>query len=624
MRRILFLILMGMTYFPLMGQVVQDTTSQKVKIDHADLFEYINEPGKQIQKMTGHVALSQDSVYMYCDTATIENRDDVFALGQVIIQQGDSINVFSDSLFYNAISQKADLYGEVILNTGEKSLFTDYLQYDLSTKLGTYTQGALLTDGETQLRSKRGYYYVDEHKIYFKDSVVVLGPDFSLKADTLIFDTDTHIVDFAGPTLMVNGENKVYCEAGFYDTENNLGVFREQAQFMNGEQKGRADEITYDGQNREYILTGNAMYEKESRLAKGDVIRYDAANDQVYLMGNAYFRDSTRLIVADTILYDSAKETYSTRGQAVIHDEEKILKAEQIDFDEETGMGIAHGGVVWQDTVANMSILCRDAVYRKEDNYLKASGGEYGRPMMVSLIDGDSLYIAADTLYSYELTDSISENKTSILLGYHDVRLFKSNLQAVCDSMVYHSADSLFHFYDDPIMWSDTSQFIADTMSMRLSNNSLEKVFLRRDAFILNSPDEIYFNQIKGKDITASFDSSELKKMYVIGNAETIYYALDEAGKYVGVNSTQCSEMELYFDHNSVEKIKFFAQPQSELLPMDKVDHEKIKLKGFSWETDRRPKSVMDLFSEKQERAVQTLSVEGKGQVEKKKNKIIN
>ncbi len=610
MKRLLFLLQLCVAYWPLMGQEVQDTSSQVVDIDHADLYEIVN-GDDQIQKLTGHVAFSQDTTNMYCDTAVIKNEKDVFALGNIYIRQGDSIHVYSDSLFYSAVSKIADLYGEVILTTGEKSLFTDHLEYDMNAKLGTYTTGALLTDGETQLRSKRGFYFVDEHKIYFKDSVIVVGEHFSVKADTLIFNTETHIVDFTGPTLMTNQDNRVYCEAGYYDTKSDYGIFRENAQFIDGEQKGRAEEIIYDGGNKEYVLSGHALYEKGGREAKGDVIRYDAANERVFLMGNAYFKDSTRLIVADTIIYDSEKGTYTTKGRAIIHDGEKILKAEQIDFDEESGTGLASGSVVWQDTVEQVSILCNTAEYRQEDSYLKASGGSFGRPLMVSMVDGDSLYIAADTLYSYEETDSTAVDTFRVLQAFHDVRLFKSDMQALCDSLVYHSRDSLFYFYDNPIMWSDTSQFVADTMSMRLANNNLEKVFLKRDAFILNSPDEIYFNQVKGKNITASFDSSELRRMYVIGNAETVYYVIDEEGAYVGVNTTKCSEMELYFYHNTVEKIKFFTQPQSEMIPMSKANHEQLKLKGFKWEKDIRPKSISDLFGERKGRMRTGADVEG-------------
>ncbi|MDI9374680.1 MAG: hypothetical protein QM447_03030, partial [Thermotogota bacterium] len=37
-----------------------------------------------------------------------------------------------------------------------------------------------------------------------------------------------------------------------------------------------------------------------------------------------------------------------------------------------------------------------------------------------------------------------------------------------------------------------------------------------------------FYNQISGKDITAFLDSSELKRLEVNGNAETVYFIRDE------------------------------------------------------------------------------------------------
>ncbi|NBC08721.1 MAG: transcriptional initiation protein Tat, partial [Bacteroidetes bacterium] len=109
-----------------------DTSRQQdVEVDHADVLEYIQRGDTVIQKLNGNVELRQDSVYMYCDTATIKNRTRVFANGQVIIQQGDSLNVFSDSAVYNGDTRIAELYGEVILEKGDQRLFTDRLTYNL-------------------------------------------------------------------------------------------------------------------------------------------------------------------------------------------------------------------------------------------------------------------------------------------------------------------------------------------------------------------------------------------------------------------------------------------------------------------------------------------------------------
>ena len=146
-------------------QVEPDTSkSKQVIVDYSDLFEYIIEGDSAIQKLLGNVELRQDSVYMYCDSAIIINETDVIAMGEVIIQQGDSISVFADSLSYQGAIKNADLFGNVVLLSGTQQLFTEELNYNLDTKLATYESGALLTNDTTQLTSKRGYYYVAQNE----------------------------------------------------------------------------------------------------------------------------------------------------------------------------------------------------------------------------------------------------------------------------------------------------------------------------------------------------------------------------------------------------------------------------------------------------------------------------
>ena len=224
---------------PLLGQSGRDTlppASQRVRIDNANSMEY-QRRGKNevVQKLVGEVELSQDSIFMYCDSAIIENSTRVFALGkEVLIQQGDSLAAFADTLYYDGTLKEADLIGNVVLINGDRRLFTQKLHYDLNTKIATYNTPATITDGETQLSSKRGYYYTEQDEIYFKDSVVVINPNFQLRADTLKFNTTEQIATFLGPTVMRSDSSRVYCEDGFYDVENNLAEFRVNAQYTKG------------------------------------------------------------------------------------------------------------------------------------------------------------------------------------------------------------------------------------------------------------------------------------------------------------------------------------------------------------------------------------------------------
>lgn len=583
----------------LQAQTAVDTlpAARRVKIDNAGSLEYSRKGNDVIQKLIGDVQLRQDSIFMYCDSAIIENSTQVFALGEeVLIQQGDSLAAFADTLYYDGILKEADLIGNVVLINGTRQLFTRKLHYDLNTKIATYETPATITDGETQLSSKRGYYYTDIDEIYFKDSVIVINPEFQLRADTLKFNTETQIATFLGPTVMRADSSRVYCEDGFYDVENNLAEFRQNAQYIRGEQKATADIIRYDGTNGIYTLDGNAEFlEGTRREATGDIIRYDEKNDITILEGNAFFRDSTQTIRGESIRYDAKKKIYKTSGRSRIEDGPQILQANEVDYSEQDSMGIASGNVIWQDTSANITIQCDTAIYNQNTGYLKASGGARGRPLLISLVDGDSLYMSADTLLSQAI-DSLEGEDSRLLLAYHDVRIYKSDMQGLCDSLAYSTADSLFRMFRSPIIWADTSQFTADTLHMQLANEQLDKIFLYNKSFILNSPDEVFFNQIKGKNIIAHFDSSQLYRMDVIGNAQSVYYPLDEDGAYIGVNKTICSEMRLNFANNQVKDILFFTKPEGKLEPMGAVDHEAIKLEGFNWQTEPRPRSLDDLF----------------------------
>ena len=565
-----------------------DTTkNEKVKLDHSDLAIIVNKDGREIRYLKNNVAIRQGDMFMYCDSATIEDNN-VIAVGNVIIQQGDTLNIFADSLSYQGNVRVADLFGDVRLENNGQKIFTDQLNYNLESKVASYYTGATLTNDTTFLVSKRGYYYVRSGQAFFKDSVVVSDPEFTLRSDTLQFSTETKIVTFLGPTLINQNETKIYCEGGFYNLDNKYAEFTDNPQYVKGEQEATGDKIIYDGTKKEVEIKGSARFDEGEKKASADIIRYDEANDVTYLEGNAHSEDGEQVIDSDEIIYDSKNETFKTEGRSRLIDGSQILDADTIDFI--GNLGVATGNVVWTDTTDNINIICERLDYNKETDYVQASGG---RPLMTTLVDEDTMFMSSDTLVALKENP---EDSTRILLGYKDVRIFKSDLQVVCDSLAYNSADSLFEFYQSPIIWSDTSQFFADVIKMQLANDQIDQIFLIGNAFIINSPDETFYNQIKGKNITAFFKDNELDQMDVIGNAESVYYARDEEEAYIGVNKSVCSKMLVYFGNNEIEYIHFYTQPVSNMLPMKKTNHEDLKLSGFRWEKKLRPKSLEDLL----------------------------
>jgi len=594
---LIFLILI-ITSFQLTGQATvtvteNDTTGKKeIKIIYSDLLENEEDSlGNRITKLSGSVELEQDSVLMYCDTA-FKQGENIIAYGNVAIQQNDSLKVFSDSLVYRGATKIADLFGNVVMESEGKNLFTNYLNYELEPKIARYTNGALITQGDTKLVSKKGTFFVQTDEMFFKDSITVFDSTFTLRADTLLYNSKTEVVTFLGPTLINQDSNLIYCEAGFYDLDTKLAEFTQNAQYVKGEQKATAEIITYDGSMKEIRLEGNAQFEENDKLATADVIRYEEDSENIFLEGNAYFRDSIQEIKTDeTINYNSETESFSTTGRSKVVDEKQILEADALDFDDQTGIGVAEGNVYWQDTVENISIQTDVANYNKDNGYLKAIGG---RPLL-SIVDKDTLFMASDTLLSTEASET---DTTRLMEAFEDVRIFKKDLQAIADSLAFISKDSLFKLFREPILWSDTSQFKGDSIFIQMKGGGIDKIYLYGNAFIVTTPDLQFFNQIKGKNITAFFVANELDKVEVIGNAEAIYYALDEGDAYIGATKTICSEMLILFKEQNVSRIKFFKQPNSEVLPMKQVVANPPRLDGFTWDFDIRPKSIADLRDE--------------------------
>ncbi len=578
--------------------VSQDT--QKLKIETAMVIENFRKRDRDAQKLSGNVRLRQQDILIFCDTAIIDG-DDAILMGNVVIQQGDSVKVFSDSTHYRADTKIADLYENVVLENGKQQLFTKKMRYNATTKVAEYHTGATMSNGKSQLKSRHGYYHVNDKQVFFKGDVLATDPEFTMRTDTMEFNSETQVVRFVAPTIISQPNSKIYTEGGFYDIENNFAEFDTNPQYERDGQRGKAKKMRYNGTSKVYTLEGDA---KIIDIAKGqetdaDVIFYLSDVEKTILKGNAHFKDSVRDIRGEDIRYDSRSKSYQIKGRGRVVDGVNVIEADSLDFRDELGAGLAEGRVEWVDTASKVTVLAHRVDYNKKSDYIFAYGGfdtgAAGRPMMKSLIDRDTLYMAADTLTSFK-PDSASD--TRLLLAYRNVRIFKSDMQAVCDSLKFSSGDSIFWFYkikDLPIIWSDTSQFSGDTIRMLMKDKKMDRIWLRQNALVINSEDGKLFNQIKGRNTTAYFRENEVREMLVDGNAQAIYYALDDKRAYIGLNETTCSEMRLYFGDNKVESIKFYEEPSGKFIPMKTAGKETKKLDGFFWERKRRPLSSYEL-----------------------------
>ena len=634
------------------------TDTSKITILKADVGEFIVVKNETVRKLLGNVVLKDNDALIFCDSAILDNVNNVFARGKVIIQQPDSVTMFADSVIYNGATRQADMFGDVILVDKSKKLFTQKLHYDFIAKIATYNTPGLLDNGRSLLKSQRGQYYVQTHDALFKSKVIVSDKDFDLKTDTLRFNTQSQIAYFLAPTLVYLKDTtqraRFYTEGGFYNTATDQAEFRPNAQYekllvvskqlypsSENDQKtwvqlttrrATADTILYDARTHQVTLIGNAHVQDSTRNARAKTIRYNTQTEATQLEGKAFYKDSAKTVDADTIRYETKSGNYVTRGRTQIENNKQFIEADAIDYDKKDSIGVATGNVIWRDTANKTTLTCARMEYAQERDYIKASGN---RPILTSLVDKDTLYLRADTIISYKqllvnskqslvdsnqllvgsnqvLVDSLKRPTTNnqqlttnnqqlttdsarTLLAFRHVRMYKKTFQSVCDSLSYSERDSIFKLFVNPFVWSDTAQLKGDTIHLIEKKKHIDRVLLKQNASIINSTDEKFFNEITGRNITAFFLNDSLDHMRVVGNSESVYYVEDEKNAYVSVNKIICSDIEVYFRHNKVDKIKFFKQPKATMFPMKQANHDALRLKNFIWETKTRPKNKGDL-----------------------------
>ena len=206
------------------------------------------------------------------------------------------------------------------------------------------------------------------------------------------------------------------------------------------------------------------------------------------------------------------------------------------------------------------------------------------------LADTGAMALPADSVDSLALPrDSIYR----LMKGYRDVRIFRSDFQTVCDSIVGFSIDSTIHMYTNPVLWNGENQITAQTVDIFTKNQTIEKAVFKGEPLMCSRVDSTHFNQVKGKVIETYFNNGEIFKTDVNGNGQTYYYMEDgdSTDRYIsGFLVAECADITFRFTERQVSEIVYRGNPSYSIYPMDKIPETQSQLmKGFKWEIERKP-----------------------------------
>ncbi|WP_148869995.1 OstA-like protein [Tenacibaculum adriaticum] len=462
-------------------------------------------PGATI--LIGNVKIAHEGATLDCKRALLyKERNEFQAVGEVVVEQGDSIIQYSDFANYYGNTKIAKSWGNVEVVDKDMKLSTDTLYFHRKEQFLYYPTKGVIRDTKNTLTSNTGTYFLNEKKFSAKSEVTVVNPDNKLESDHLDYYTNTNLAYIYGPSTVTNlkDSTRIYAERGFFDTNTDISYFVQNAK----------------------------LYLKE------------------------------KTIQADSLYYDKRK-----------------------------GFASANHKIKVVDTLQNLIIKGNYAeVFELKDSLFIVD-----KPVAISVMDKDSMYVHGDTILV------TGEPEKRIVRTFHNVKIFKSNLQGKCDSIHTSQVTGLTRMFNSPVLWSGKNQITGDSIQF-LSNketNKLDSLFVYNDAFMIqkDSIDPTNFNQIKGRNMYGKFKNNDLSLMLIKGNAESLYYNRNEESlKLETITKEIASDIEFTLENNEIIQTKYFKKTEGKTFPPSEFPEEEKKFKGFIWREDEQPKTMEDIF----------------------------
>ncbi|WP_298262509.1 OstA-like protein [uncultured Lutibacter sp.] len=479
--------------------------SKRVKILKADnTFVKPEYPGATI--VLGNVFVEHEGATLRCDKAYIyQDIKLIKAIGNVIMNQGDTVFQYSKYADYDGLKKMATSWGDVLLKDELMELRTDTLHFDRINQHLYYKSGGTIKDTTNVLKSKIGNYYLRTNKFQAFDRVDVLNKDGStLVSKHLDYYTSTGIADLYGPSTITTDGNKIYTEKGHHNSKTNISHFLKNSKIFYGDRTIEGDSLYYN-KNIEYAS------------ATGNIKVIDTTNNS-FIKGNfaEYFKLKDSVYITD--------------------------KAEAI-----------------------------------------------------TIMENDSIHIHGDILM---VTGKVEDR---IVKAYNHVKIFKSNLQGKCDSLITFEKTGLTKLLTNPVLWAQGNQITGDTIHL-ISNTKteqLDSLKVLNNAFMIQK-DSAGYSQLKGKNMYGKFLNNQLKTLDVVGNSEVVFFIRDEFNVLVGINKMMSSKnIFITLGDNQIEQVDFIQKPEGKTYPpseFEKLNENEKLLKGFIWREDERPKKKEDIF----------------------------
>lgn len=444
--------------------------SKQIKIVYGANFtkDETKYPGASIfsRDETQQLRFEHQGADLWCDVAIFYQKENKLrAIGHILLQQGDSIEMTSGKIDYDGNVKLAKAWENVVLTNSDMTLKTDTLYFDREIQQAYYNSFGKIVDTANTLTSERGRYFMVPKRYQFRDSVHIKNPDYTLDSEQLDYYTDSKNAYMYGPSTITGETYKIYCERGFYDTqiERGYGIKNTKINYNNRIIEG--DSVYFD-KARQFASATNHI--KVTDTINNGVIKAHYAEvfkdkDSVFATKRAVsislVQNDSLYMHGDTLMVTGKPDARILRAfhNARFYKTDLSGKCDSIHFDQRTGV---------------TQLITNPVIWNQENQ-----------------MTGDSIHLISDM--ETEKLDSLKVINNAFIVsmdtigktGYNQAKgvnlygKFKENELKIID--LVKNTEVIYYMYNDDQELIGINKSKCSAIRMTMANNDIEDLIFR-------------------------------------------------------------------------------------------------------------------------------------------------
>lgn len=474
---------------------------------------------------------------------------------------------------------------------------------------------AQILNGNVQFRHNGATLYCDSAYFYeasnsfeaFGKVRMVQGDTLTLVSKYAFYDGNEQMAEARHEVVLTHRRQKLYTDSLNYDRLYNIGYFFEGGKLVDGNTTLTSDWGEYHTDTRMAVFNYNVRLRDKKMLLTGDTLYYDTGKSLAHAVGPSVIKSGASTINTEDGYYNTKTEQSEMYGRSVMNDGGKTLIGDSVYHDSKKDISEAFGNVVYVDTVNKNKLTSDYGWYDGEKGYAMVTK----RAVAIDYSQQDSLFMHADTfkIFTFNInTDSVYRK----IHAYNKVRAYRTDVQAVCDSLVYNSLDSCMTMYKDPIVWNNNQQLLGEEIKVYMKDSTVNWAHVINQALSVERliPDSTRYNQVSSKEMKAFFDDGNIREAHAIDNVLAIFFPIDDADSTIILeNYLQTTLMKVFFNNRKMQKV-WAPKSEGDAYPLSQIPPDRRQLPAFAWFDYIRPLNKDDIFEWRGKKGGQELKPE--------------